>query len=132
MSNFYPVVIYYNKKYYPTSEHAYQSSKCKYESDQVQFTTNNNMSVVQAKRAGKKVTLIETWEIDKLQIMTDILKIKFKIDTPERKLLNDTGNHELIEGNYWNDTYWGVCRGKGANNLGKILMDIRSCKYDNF
>lgn len=33
---------------------------------------------------------------------------------------------ELIEGNTWGDTFWGVCRGKGENNLGKILMRLRS------
>ena len=32
---------------------------------------------------------------------------------------------ELIEGNNWKDTYWGVCHGKGQNNLGKLLMRIR-------
>jgi len=31
----------------------------------------------------------------------------------------------LIEGNTWGDTYWGVCRGRGSNNLGKLLMKIR-------
>ncbi len=32
---------------------------------------------------------------------------------------------ELIEGNHWNDTFWGICNGNGENNLGKILMKIR-------
>ena len=32
---------------------------------------------------------------------------------------------ELIEGNVWNDTFWGVCNGKGHNHLGKILMKVR-------
>ena len=40
------------------------------------------------------------------------------------KLL-DTGDTELIEGNNWHDTFWGVCKGKGQNNLGKILMEVR-------
>jgi len=34
------------------------------------------------------------------------------------KLLS-TGNCEIQEGNYWGDTFWGVCKGKGENNLGK-------------
>ena len=41
-------------------------------------------------------------------------------------LLLSTGNAELIEGNWWNDTFWGICRGKGENHLGKILMNIRN------
>ena len=31
-----------------------------------------------------------------------------------------------VEGNNWNDTFWGVCRGKGRNELGKVLMKVRS------
>ena len=36
-----------------------------------------------------------------------------------------TGDAELVEGNTWNDTYWGVCNGVGHNHLGKILMQVR-------
>jgi predicted NAD-dependent protein-ADP-ribosyltransferase YbiA (DUF1768 family) len=36
------------------------------------------------------------------------------------------GEAPLIEGNTWNDRYWGVCRGTGKNRLGQILMRIRS------
>ena len=32
----------------------------------------------------------------------------------------------LIEGNTWDDVFWGVCDGKGENWLGKILMDVRT------
>lgn len=36
-----------------------------------------------------------------------------------------TGDAELIEGNNWGDTFWGVCNGRGENMLGKLLMEIR-------
>ena len=36
-----------------------------------------------------------------------------------------TDDVELIEGNEWSDTFWGVCRGQGENWLGKILMKTR-------
>lgn len=47
--------------------------------------------------------------------------------------LIDTGDAELIEGNTWNDNYWGVCGcarcrsegTKGLNKLGQILMAER-------
>ena len=39
--------------------------------------------------------------------------------------LEDTNGKELIEGNPWKDTLWGVCEGKGRNILGIILMEIR-------
>jgi hypothetical protein len=31
----------------------------------------------------------------------------------------------LVEGNTWNDRYWGVCRGVGQNKLGHLLMKLR-------
>jgi predicted NAD-dependent protein-ADP-ribosyltransferase YbiA (DUF1768 family) len=40
-------------------------------------------------------------------------------------MLLATDDEELVEGNWWNDTFWGVCRGDGENNLGKIIMKVR-------
>ena len=50
--------------------------------------------------------------------------IKF-LNPDLREKLVATGDAELIEGNHWNDTCWGVCKGIGQNNLGKILMEVR-------
>lgn len=50
---------------------------------------------------------------------------KFTDDPYLAELLLATGDEELVEGNVWGDTFWGVCEGKGENWLGKILMDIR-------
>lgn len=38
-----------------------------------------------------------------------------------------TGDAELVEGNTWNDTWWGVnaTTGKGKNMLGRLLMQVR-------
>lgn len=41
-------------------------------------------------------------------------------------MLKKTGAEELVEGNNWNDTYWGKCNGHGQNKLGIILMKVRS------
>ncbi len=40
------------------------------------------------------------------------------------KFLVPTADAELIEGNTWNDRFWGVCRGQGGNELGQILMRV--------
>ena len=55
-----------------------------------------------------------------------ILWAKFTQNSYLKECLLDTGNAELIEGNTWRDTYWGVCNGIGQNNLGKILMKLRN------
>ena len=39
--------------------------------------------------------------------------------------LIQTGDAYLEETNSWNDTYWGVCDGKGENILGHMLMKLR-------
>jgi predicted NAD-dependent protein-ADP-ribosyltransferase YbiA (DUF1768 family) len=41
-------------------------------------------------------------------------------------MLLATDEADLVEGNHWNDTFWGVCRGVGQNWLGRILMDERA------
>ena len=77
-----------------------------------------------AKRIGRLVQLREDWEDRKLNIMEKALIQKFQIPKLREKLLA-TGNEELVEGNFWNDTYWGVCKEEGENHLGKLLMNIR-------
>ena len=43
----------------------------------------------------------------------------------EQDLLLKTGTAELIEGNWWGDTFWGVFNGAGQNHLGRLLMEVR-------
>lgn len=82
------------------------------------------MTAGQAKRAGRKLMMRDHWEDVRLDIMRRALELKFTIPDLKAMLL-DTGDEELIEGNTWGDIYWGVCRGEGENNLGKLLMDVR-------
>jgi predicted NAD-dependent protein-ADP-ribosyltransferase YbiA (DUF1768 family) len=53
------------------------------------------------------------------------VKDKFSRNPELRVKLLNTGDLQLVEGNYWGDTFWGVCNGKGENHLGKILMRVR-------
>ena len=56
--------------------------------------------------------------------MRSILEAKFAV--PElRDALLATGDAELVEGNTWGDVYWGVCGGRGRNQLGRTLMRVR-------
>ena len=60
----------------------------------------------------------------KVLVMWHLIKIKFD-DPTLYALLLGTGDAILIEGNTWGDTFWGVCRTKGANVLGNLLMKYR-------
>lgn len=42
------------------------------------------------------------------------------------KLDTKAMNALFPEGNTWDDTYWGVCKGVGTNYLGKLLMIVRN------
>ena len=56
-----------------------------------------------------------------------LTRLRAKFRSPLlRGWLRETGAEELVEGNYWGDTFWGVCRGEGENKLGKLLMQVRS------
>jgi ribA/ribD-fused uncharacterized protein len=76
------------------------------------------------KQFGKIIKLRRDWNDVKLDIMLWGIREKFK-HNDLKELLLSTGDEELIEGNFWNDTFWGVCRGEGENNLGKIIMRVR-------
>lgn len=73
---------------------------------------------------GRTVPLRSDWEQVKDSIMEELVRRKFQ-DKSLAFMLWSTGNKELIEGNSWHDTYWGMCNGVGRNQLGKTLMKIR-------
>ena len=61
----------------------------------------------------------------KLGVMRELLAKKFEPSTELGEKLKKTKKVKLVEGNTWNDTFWGVCRGKGENWLGRLLMERR-------
>jgi len=122
LSNFYPCEVRYGDNTYPTAEHAFQASKTLDEAERQKVHQASTPGM--AKQAGRKVTLRRNWEKVKIRKMTFIVREKFKNQDLRDKLIS-TGDQELVEGNNWNDTFWGVCKGKGQNQLGKILVQIR-------
>ena len=125
LSNYYYVLIKYDGLTYPSTEHAFQASKTLDINERIYMSLMESFSEV--KRYGNKLSLRDDWETIKLNVMEEILRIKFLNTSNElkEKLLN-TGEAILIEGNTWGDKYWGVCNGEGENHLGKLLMKIRS------
>jgi len=122
LSNFYPVRILYGHVVWPSVEHAYQAAKT---SDVGARLALLPLKPGEAKRAGRKLVLRPDWDLIKLGTMEFLLRTKFAYSEFESKLLA-TGRRELIEENWWGDTFWGRCRGEGGNHLGRLLMKIRS------
>ena len=124
LSNFYECPIYYNKLVFCNAEAAFQAQKAINEKDQYKFI---NLSASQARKLGKTVQLRKDWEKIKDNVMYEIVKRKFTINKELQQKLLETKEEELVEGNWWHDTYWGVDSktGIGQNKLGKILMKVR-------
>ena len=121
LSNFYPIEIEYKGLIYPSLEHAYQADKTNDIKTKQEII--NTKSPGLAKKMGRKVKMRN--DFNSILTMFELLTIKF--NNPQmRELLLSTGDAILIEGNDWNDTFWGVCNGKGKNVLGKLLMKVRN------
>lgn len=118
LSNFHPVRI----EGYPYLENAYQARKAPPEVRE-QFL---HIAPDKAKEWGQAYPRLP----NSLEVMEELLKIKFNIPSFKERLLN-TGNEELVEGNTWHDNFWGSCicvdcaNKEKLNHLGKLLMKIR-------
>ena len=122
LSNFYPVKILYEGVSYPSVEHAYVAAKT---IDPNKRRLISNMTAGYAKKYGRQIQIRDDWDDVKSDIMFGLLAEKFS-QKKFIELLLSTNNMYLEETNTWGDTYWGVCNGVGENQLGKMLMNIRS------
>ncbi len=128
LSNFYPSVVRVpvcptEVRDAPTVEHGFQAMKSMDREVRIWILSADRPG--EAKRRGRSVVVRHNWERIKEQIMDNLLRQKFRHHDLRERLLA-TGDAELIEGNTWGDTYWGVYRGHGGNRLGHLLMQIRA------
>lgn len=127
LSNMYDCPVTYNGVTYSSNEVAYQAARCAKESDRIRFV---GLKGVEAKKLAKKLAKEcvprSDWHDINLSVMEEIVRAKFTQNPKLGKLLAETGDKLLAEGNWWGDSYWGVYRGQGENHLGKILMKVRS------
>lgn len=145
LSNFYPCILEYEGDKFSSLEHAYQAAKVAARERWILTTANPRLSAGQAKRIGGgfKTRGLQRpdWQEVSLGVMRALLEQKFA-DPALRAKLAATAPAELVEGNWWHDTFWGVCTGGtpldgrvcregqhepgGLNHLGRMLMEIRS------
>jgi len=125
LSNFWPCQILLGGEELGTVEHAFQASKAITVED-FNFVTHSP-TPGEAKRRGRQIKIRKDWDEVKLDIMRALILQKFTnpLNKDLREKLLATGDAELIEGNRWGDTFWGVCNKVGENHLGKIIMEVR-------
>lgn len=110
---------------FPTNEHFYVAMKTKDIELREQVGKHPSKGL---KKFGRSFPIREDWDAIKLDVMLYGLRYKFSKNNPLlRSKLISTGQTELVEYNYWDDTYWGVCLKTdiGENHLGKLLMQVR-------
>ena len=128
LSNFFPSPILYEGIVYPTNEHFFQAMKTLNQEERKKIAAADTPG--KAKRLGRHVQLRADWEQIKADVMRTGLMLKFT-DAELAKKLIDTGDEELIEGNWWHDNTWGSCHcdacfnTPGRNMLGMLLMELR-------
>lgn len=123
LSNFQAATVEYDGLEYPSTEHAYQAAKTEDAAQRRRIREAQKPG--DAKRLGKQVKMRTDWEQIKVGVMKDLVRQKFTKHKELKEKLLATGDAYLEETNTWNDTFWGVCKGKGQNHLGKILMEVR-------
>lgn len=125
LSNFAPCKIILEDIEYNSVEHAYMSAK----NDDIKWKIFCQLtnSPGEVKKKSKNIELIKNWELIKVKIMQECIDQKYNQE-PYKTLLLNTNNEELIEGNWWNDTFWGINlkTNKGQNMLGKLIMEKRN------
>lgn len=128
LSNFYPSPILHEGIVYPTNEHFFQAMKTLNPAERKAIANAETPGM--AKRMGRTVKLRSDWEQVKVDVMRTGLMLKFSDAKLAQKLI-DTGDEELVEGNWWHDQTWGSCfcpdhcRTPGRNLLGMLLMELR-------
>ncbi len=128
LSNYWPSEVEFEGIRFPSVEQAYKAAKIldiAARREIAQYPVNKKELEGQIQKVIDMNTIRPDWSSDvKLLIMENLLIQKFSNPVLREKLLS-TGDRKLIEGNTWNDTFFGVCGGVGENHLGKLLMKIR-------
>ena len=128
-TNFSDHPVVYNDFQYKTAEHAYQAAKALHKPDHDRIAAAGTAGM--AKRLGRGVTIRPDFFGKEIGIMGVIVYSKFTQHKDIRQTLISTGNRLIVEGNWWNDQKWGMCKDRqtgfweGDNLLGKILMMVR-------
>lgn len=130
LSNFWPCnvkPVYMMTLSFGNSEAAYQAAKFDDPSVWLHLARSD---AAEAKRYARELELegkvTSQWNKEtKLRMMHYALIDKFTRNEDLKLRLIATGTRELIEVNWWGDTFWGVCDGVGQNHLGNTLMAVR-------
>lgn len=119
-------------KYWKTSEHYYQAHKFRDNHD-----NHDNHDIMEQLRNIKKPRdvsfagrnnnsqIINTWDLEKDNIMRRALRYKFDQNNNLKQLLVESGDAEIIEVTEFDKYRGNGGDNTGLNKLGKLLMELR-------
>lgn len=129
LSNFYPVSITRHHKSYPSSEHLYQALKFEGTDDEHAEAIRRARTPTECKRLARSSghPIRPGWDEERVDVMREVLALKFDQHPDLRRKLMETGNRPLWE-DARDDLFWGAGtpRKRGQNWLGRLLMELRS------
>jgi ribA/ribD-fused uncharacterized protein len=129
LSNYHLCPVWFEGLLYPATENAFMAAKTLDLEIRKQFLT---LLPKDAKQLGRKITLRPDWEQIKYDVMLMVNMDKYYRNPDLREKLLSTGDKYLEETNHWNDLIWGTNTVyEGQNNLGKILMNVRTIFKSN-
>jgi ribA/ribD-fused uncharacterized protein len=131
LSNFYSTEICFEGFCYPSPEHAFQAAKTLDLAEREWICEAATAAIAKRRGSsrgqdGRRVALRSDWDEVKVELMRELLAIKFAAGSELAARLLATAERELVEGNAWGDVFWGVCEGCGENWLGRLLMERRA------
>jgi ribA/ribD-fused uncharacterized protein len=126
MSNLYLRDIKVNEKIFPSVEHAYQFAKFRDPIIAEWCMTAPKPHLISIVAHGLFAwDIVENWTGIKIDRMKVCLEAKYIQHPDLAQLLKQTGTAILMEASK-SDSFWGIGKnGKGQNQLGKMLMEIR-------
>ena len=126
LSNNYLTPVYHDGSIFQSVLHAYYANKTEDKNIHKKILNCENFQNLLS--LAYRIKDPENWENKKFQIMEKLVRDKFRRNKEISEKLILTENRELIntllEYNEKN-LFWGVYKGKGENNLGRILTKIR-------
>ena len=125
--NFSSFKVKYLGYVYSSVEEAYQAAKFLKTAPLVVEEIRSSYSADEAKRIAvrNKHLQREDWHEVKLDIMTDLIRLKVEQNSYVRKKLRETKDYLIVEDSPYDDFWgWGKTR-EGENHLGKIWMQVR-------
>lgn len=132
LNNEYPCQVFFDGLLFKSVSYAYQASR----STERHIREKISLADTPAElyEIASKIDDPENWNSKRLRMMEAIVRDKFRRNRDLRERLKATGDRELA--NTYSDAtisniFWGIVEGKGQNQLGRLLEQIRNDCFQN-